>query len=84
MLGRQSSDERLYMKRQNGGRGSKSLKDVYGDTSGCYMANASIPRIKKHVFEHIDHNKNTIIRMARPKEKNIDETYKRKLPALCI
>ena len=41
MLGRQSSDERLYMKRQNSRRGLKSLKDVYGDTSGCYMANAS-------------------------------------------
>ena len=25
-------DERLYMKRQNCGRGLKSLKDVYGDT----------------------------------------------------
>ena len=50
MLGRQSSDERLYMKRQNDGRGSKSLKDVYRDTKvrvTCYMANASSPWIKK-------------------------------------
>lgn len=32
MLGRQSSDERLYMKRQVGGRGLKSLREVYQET----------------------------------------------------
>ena len=32
MLGRQSSDERLYVKRQMGGRGLKSLKEVYQET----------------------------------------------------
>ena len=32
MLGRQSSDERLYMKRQVGGRGLKSLKEVCQET----------------------------------------------------
>ena len=29
MLGRQSSDERLYMEGQMGGQGSKSRKEVY-------------------------------------------------------
>lgn len=29
MLERQGSDERLYMKRQDGGRGLKSLRQVY-------------------------------------------------------
>ena len=32
MLGRQTSDERLYMKRKDGGRGLKSLKEVYEET----------------------------------------------------
>ena len=29
---RQGSDERLYMRKENGGRGLKSLKDVYEET----------------------------------------------------
>ena len=40
MLGRQASDERLYMKRKYGGRGLKSLKEVYEEARlrvGCYM-----------------------------------------------
>ena len=40
MLGRQSSDERLYLKRENGGRGLKSMRDVYRETKlriACYM-----------------------------------------------
>ena len=32
ILSRQSSDERLYMKRQVGGRGLKSLREVYQET----------------------------------------------------
>ena len=41
MLGRQSSDERLYLKQEEGGRGLKSLRDVYKETKlrvACYMA----------------------------------------------
>ena len=40
MLGRQASEERLYMKRKDGGRGLKSLREVYEETRlrvGCYM-----------------------------------------------
>ena len=40
MLGRQSSDERLYMKRSVRGRGLKSLREVYEETRlrvACYM-----------------------------------------------
>ena len=40
MLGRQASEERLYMKRKDGGRGFKSLREVYEETRlrvGCYM-----------------------------------------------
>ena len=41
MLGRKSSDERFYLKREEGGRGLKSLQDVYKETKlrvACYMA----------------------------------------------
>ena len=40
MLRRQASDERLYMKRKNGGRRLKSLREVYEKTRlrvGCCM-----------------------------------------------
>ena len=43
MHGRQCSNERLYLKRDAGGRGLKSLKDVYAETKvrvACYMANS--------------------------------------------
>ena len=41
MLGKQSSDERLYLKREDGGREIKSLNDICKDTRlkvACYMA----------------------------------------------
>ena len=41
MLGRQASNERLYMKRSAGGRGLKSLRDVYEESRlrvACYMS----------------------------------------------
>ena len=40
MLGKQASDERLYLKRDQGGRGLKSMRDVYAETRtrvACYM-----------------------------------------------
>ena len=41
MLGKQSSNERLYIRIEDGGRGIKSLKEIYKETSlrvACYMA----------------------------------------------
>ena len=41
---RQSSDERLYSKRKEGGRGLKSFKEVYDETNmrvACYMATST-------------------------------------------
>ena len=41
MHGRQSSDERLYLNREDGGRGLKSMRDAYKETRlrvACYMA----------------------------------------------
>ena len=32
MLGKQTSDERLYLKRDQGGRGLQSMRDVYAET----------------------------------------------------
>ena len=49
MLGGQSSDERLYLKRDAGGRGLKSLQDVFVETRLrviCYMAKSSNKWIK--------------------------------------
>ena len=41
MLGKKSSDERLYLRKEDGGRGIKSLKYIYKETRlrvACYMA----------------------------------------------
>ena len=41
MLGKQSSDERLYLRKEDDGREIKSLKDIYKETKlrvVCYMA----------------------------------------------
>ena len=49
MLGRQSSDERLYLKRDAGGRGLKSLRDVFVETRlrvACYMVKSGNKWIK--------------------------------------
>ena len=32
ILGKQSSDERLYLREEDGGRGIKSLKEIYKET----------------------------------------------------
>ena len=40
MLEKQSSNERLYLRREDNGRGIKSLKDIYKETRlriACYM-----------------------------------------------
>ena len=49
MLGRQASDERLYLTRAKGGRGLKSLRDTYKETRlrvACYMVKSANPWIK--------------------------------------
>ena len=43
MQRRQASDERLYMRRENGERGLKSMKDLYEETKvrvACYMTHS--------------------------------------------
>jgi len=49
MHGKQASDERLYLRIEDGGRGLKSIKDVYEETKvrvACYMAYQDSPWIK--------------------------------------
>ena len=44
MLGKQASDKRLYPKRDQGGRGLKSMRDVYAETRtrvACYMCKSN-------------------------------------------
>ena len=44
MLEEQASDKRLYLKREEGGRGLKSLKDTYKETRlrvTCYIAKST-------------------------------------------
>ena len=44
MLGRQESDERLYLKREKGGRGLKSMMGIYKEIRlrvACYMAKST-------------------------------------------
>ena len=49
MHGRQASDERLYMRRENGGSGLKSMKDLYEETKvrvACYMNHSKSAWVK--------------------------------------
>ena len=49
MHGRQSSDERLYMRGENGGRSLKSMKGLYEETkvrAACYMMHSENAWIK--------------------------------------
>ena len=49
MHGRQPSDERLYMRRENGGRGLKNMKNLYEETKvrvACYMTQSESAWIK--------------------------------------
>ena len=44
MLEKQASDERLYLKREKGGRGLKLLRDTYKEARlcvACYMAKST-------------------------------------------
>ena len=50
MLGRQSSEERLYLKRDVGGRGLNALRDVFVETRlrvACYMVKSSLNGLKQ-------------------------------------
>ena len=49
MHGTQASEERSYMRRENGGRGLKSMKDLYEETKvrvACYVTHSESAWIK--------------------------------------
>ena len=74
--GKQSSDERLYMKRANGGRGLKSLQDVYKETKvrvACYMATSHNPWIRKAWLNEVKKEYTSIKRTAEEVMQEIGE-----------
>ena len=50
MLGKQSSNERLYLRRDDGGRGTKSLKDIYDKTRLRVFATWSAQKTSESVL----------------------------------
>ena len=76
MLGRQASDERLYLKRDQGGRGLKSMRDVYAETRtrvACYMCKSNNKWIQAAWQRETMKENNTIIDEA---VKAMMEIYK--------
>ena len=70
MLGRQASDERLYMKREQGGRGLRSMKDVVNwsgrtqEINGCSFLydnndNIELNSLNCTVYFRLDSNSTT-------------------------
>ena len=79
MLGRQSSDERLYLKRDVGGRGFKSLRDVFVETRSrvaCYMVKSSNKWIKaawkRELLQEINSIKDEAIKSMHAVETVLD------------
>ena len=91
MHGRQASDERLYMRREKGGRGLKSMRDLYEETKvrvACYMTHSESAWIKtawegnsrkKANLSRVKqkmHCKNTRYSTGRRSEENLEKTKK--------
>ena len=67
ILGKQGSDERLYLKRGDGGRGIKSMRDVYQETRlrvACYMACSTNSRIRAAWRKEMMKEENAIVTEA--------------------
>ena len=67
ILGKQGSDERLYLKREDGGRGIKSMRDVYQETRlrvACYMACSTNSWIQATWRREMMKEKNAIVTEA--------------------
>ena len=77
MLGRQASDERLYLKRDQGGRGLKSMRDVYAETRtrvACYMCKSNNKWIQAAWHRETIKETNTIINETVKAMMEIDKT----------
>ena len=77
MLGKQASDEQLYLKRDQGGRGLKSMRDVYAETRtsvACYMCKSNNKWIQVAWQRETVKENNTIIDEAIQVMMEIDKT----------
>ena len=67
MLGKQSSNERMYLIREDGGRGITSLRDIYKETRlrvACYMACLQNKLIKPAWRRENTKDKNSVVEEA--------------------
>ena len=74
MLVKQSSDEILYLRREDGGRGMKSLKDIYKETSlrvTCYMACSENKWIRETWRRENTKEENSIVQEAMKTMDNV-------------
>ena len=77
MLGKQESDERLYLKRDQGGRGLKSIRDVHAETRtkvACYMCKSNNKCINVAWWRETVKENNTIIDEAVKAMMETDKT----------
>ena len=75
--GKQASDERLYLKRDQGGRGLKSMRDMYAETRtrlACYMCKSNNKWIQVAWQRETVKENNTIIDEAVKAMMEIDKT----------
>ena len=73
--GRQSSDERLFANRREGGRGLKSFKEVYDETKtrvACYMATSTDEWIKVAWKNEMSKEQTSLKREAEAAMRKID------------
>ena len=77
MLGKQASDERLYLKRDQGGRGLRSMRHVYAETRtrvACYMCKSNNKWIQVAWQRETVKENNTLIDEAVKAMMEIDKT----------
>ena len=77
MLRRQASDERIYLKRNQGGRGLTSMRDVSAETRtriACYMCKSNIKWIQAAWQRETVKENNTIIDEASRAMMETDKT----------
>ena len=68
MLGKQANNERLYLKREDGGRGLKSMRDVHKETRlrvACYMSRSENRSIQASWRRETLKEENAVVTEAR-------------------
>ena len=75
ILGKQGSDERLYLKREDRGHGIRSMRDVYQETRlrvACYMACSTNSWIQAAWRREMMKEKNAIVTEAVKIMENVE------------